>query len=104
VTLEEYPYTLWPPYATAGAFIVSRQALFDLYYASFYTRFFRFDDVFLGLVARKVGIDPLHCSQFYFWKKDYSIDGYRYVIASHGYDDTGELRHVWNEQKSAGNA
>nr|CAG4650206.1 EOG090X07IA [Sida crystallina] len=104
VPLEEYPFHLWPPYATAGAFIVSRQALLDLYYASFFTRLFRFDDIYLGLVARKAGIDPQHCSEFHYWKKDYSISGYRYVIASHGYHDPDELKRVWNQQKSAGNA
>ena len=104
VSLEEYPFNLWPPYATAGAFILSNQALIDLYYASFYTKFLRFDDVFLGLAARKANIDPFHCNEFYFWKKDYTIEDYQYVIASHGYGDSKELARVWNEQKNAGNA
>ena len=104
VSLNEYPYNLWPPYATAGAYVVSRQALFDLHYGSYYTKYFRFDDIFLALVALKVNINPVHCSGFYFWKKGYSMLGYRDVIASHGYGNPDELRSVWNEQKSAGYA
>ncbi|EFX64346.1 hypothetical protein DAPPUDRAFT_66289 [Daphnia pulex] len=104
VSLEEYPYHLWPPYVTAGAYVVSREALLDLYYASFYTKYFRFDDIFLALVALKVNIEPVHCSDFYFWKKGYSKFGYQNVIASHGYGDPDELRRVWNEQKLAGYA
>ena len=104
VSLEEYPYHLWPPYVTAGAYVVSREALLELYYGSFYTKYFRFDDIFLSLVALKVNIEPVHCPEFYFWKKSYSKDGYRNVIASHGYGNPNELRNVWNEQKSAGHA
>lgn len=104
VSLKEYPYHLWPPYVTAGAYVVSRSALLDLHYGSFYTKYFQFDDIFLALVALKINIEPVHCSEFYFWKKNYSKLGYRDVIASHGYGDPDELRSVWNEQKSAGHA
>lgn len=102
--LEEYPYHLWPPYVTAGAYIVSREALLSLHYGSFYTKYFQFDDIFVGLVALKVNIEPFHCQEFYFWKKSYSKSGYRDVIASHGYGNPDELRRVWHEQKSAGHA
>nr|SVE75172.1 EOG090X07IA [Daphnia dolichocephala] len=104
VSLTEYPYHLWPPYVTAGAYVVSRAALLDLYYGSYYTKYFHFDDIFLALVALKMNIEPVHCSEFYFWKKKYSMLGYRDVIASHGYGNPDELRTVWNEQKSAGHA
>nr|CAG4641751.1 EOG090X07IA [Eurycercus lamellatus] len=107
VSLAEYPYHLWPPYVTAGAYVLSRSALLDLHYGSAYTQYFRFDDVFLGLVARKASIQPLHCPHFYFWKKPYSSSNprsYRHVIASHGFHDPTELVHVWSRQKSAGYA
>lgn len=104
VSLKEYPYHLWPPYVTAGAFILSKQALTDMYYASMYTKHFRFDDIFLGLVAKKADIEPFHCEEFHFYKKDYTKYNYKYVITSHGYDDPDELLRVWNEQKAMGNA
>ena len=103
VTLSEYPYHLWPPYITAGAFTLSKEALIDMYYASMYTQHFRFDDIYLGLVASKAGIEPYHCDEFHFYKKPYGVLMYRYVIASHGFDPE-ELVRVWNEQKSAGYA
>lgn len=104
ISLEEYPFHLWPPYATAGAYIVSRDALLDLHYGSFYTKYFQFDDIFLALVALKMNITPIHCSHFHFWGKSYTKLGYRDVIASHGYSDPDELRRVWNEQREAGYA
>nr|CAG4637825.1 EOG090X07IA [Chydorus sphaericus] len=103
VSLSEYPFHLWPPYVTAGAYVLSRSALYDLHYGSSYTQYFRFDDVFLGLVARKARIDPIHCPEFYFWKKPYSNpQSYRHVIASHGYHEPAELVKIWSQQKSLG--
>lgn len=104
ISLREYPYNMWPPYVTAGAYILSKEALVKLYYASLYTKHFRFDDIYLGLVALKAGIEPFHCSYFHFYKKPYNSLNYKYLIASHGYDDVTELERVWNEQKEAGNA
>ncbi|TGZ50913.1 Hexosyltransferase [Temnothorax longispinosus] len=104
VTLKEYPYHLWPPYVTAGAYILSKEALLDLYYTSFYTKHFRFDDIFLGLVAKKADIVPFHCEEFHFYKKAYTKYSYKYVITSHGYEDPNELLQIWNEQKALGNA
>ena len=38
VDLGEYPYDFWPPYVTAGAYVLSREALLDMYFASYYTK------------------------------------------------------------------
>lgn len=104
VSLEEYPYHLWPPYVTAGAYILSRNALIDMYYTSYYTKHFKFDDIYLGLLAYKAKIEPYHCDEFYFYKKPYNKFNYEYTVASHGYSDPEELIHNWNEQKSLKNA
>ncbi|XP_011141776.1 beta-1,3-galactosyltransferase brn [Harpegnathos saltator] len=104
VSLKEYPYHLWPPYVTAGAYILSKEALLDMYYTSFYTKHFKFDDIFLGLIAKKAEIEPFHCEDFHFYKREYTKYNYKYVVASHGYGDPNELLQVWNEQKALGNA
>lgn len=98
VSLEEYPWNRWPPYITAGAYVLSNESLKTIYLGSLFVKHFRFDDIFLGIVAKKVGIDPIHCSEFYYFKKPYSKAAYKDVIASHGYGDTQELMRVWWEQ------
>lgn len=103
--LEEYPYHLLPPYVTAGAFVLSNPALKDFYYGSYFVKRFRFDDVFMGLVAKKLEIEPFHCPEFHFYKKPYTPGhAYRYTVASHGFSDPEELDRVWNKQKEFGNA
>lgn len=95
---------MWPPYVTAGAYMLSHAALTQFYYGSFYTKLFRFDDIYLGLLAKKLNITPLHCEHIYFYKKHYSISDYKYVIASHGYDNSDELLNIWMEQYNYNNA
>ena len=41
VTLEEYPYSIYPPYVTGGAYIFSATSLRHIYFASIYTKFFK---------------------------------------------------------------
>lgn len=41
VSLEEYKYDMWPTYVTAGVFVLSREALKEMYCASLYTKHFR---------------------------------------------------------------
>lgn len=102
VTLKEYPFNKWPPYVTAGAFILSRAAAIDLYYVSQYTKHFRFDDIYLGIVALKARINLTHCGNFHFHRPRYSgPDSYRFVIASHEFGDSFEMERTWNACRSA---
>lgn len=41
VPLSEYKWHMWPSYVTAGSFILSREALIEMYYMSMYTKHFR---------------------------------------------------------------
>lgn len=41
VPLDEYPWSRWPAYVTAGAIVFSREALIEMYYMSMYTKHFR---------------------------------------------------------------
>uniref|UniRef100_A0A2A4K9J6 Hexosyltransferase n=1 Tax=Heliothis virescens TaxID=7102 RepID=A0A2A4K9J6_HELVI len=100
VSLEEYPWDRWPAYVTAGAYVVSNKAMKVMYVASLFIKHFRFDDVYLGIVAKKAGIIPTHCPEFHFYKKEFSVEGYKDVIASHGYGDRDELIRVWCEMNS----
>ncbi|XP_063824693.1 beta-1,3-galactosyltransferase brn-like isoform X1 [Ostrinia nubilalis] len=103
VSLEEYPWSKWPSYVTAGAYVVSNKSMKTMYAGSLFVKHFRFDDIYLGILAKKVGLVPQHCPRFHFYKKKYDKEGYRDVIASHGYHDHDELVRVWNEQNNISN-
>lgn len=53
----------------------------------------------------KAGIEPLHSEEFYFHKAPYlGPQSYKYVLATHGYDEPTELTKVWNEIRASGYA
>lgn len=53
----------------------------------------------------KANIEPLHSEEFYFYKANYvATHSYRYVLATHGYDDPVEMIRVWSELRAAGHA
>ena len=105
LSLEEYPFHMLPPYVTAGGVVLSKEALQDFYYASYFVKRFKFDDVYMGLIAKKLDIEPFHCDEFHFWRKSSTLPKtYRYVVASHEFSDPDELERVWTKQKEAGNA
>ena len=105
ISLQEYPYNRYPPYVAAGAYILSNAALKKFYYASYFVKKFRFDDVYLGIIAKKLDIVPFHSEEFWFYRKHpYNIKNFRYTIASHEFSNPDELERVWNQQKQAGNA
>lgn len=53
----------------------------------------------------KAKIQPLHSEEFYFYKATYNNPAsYRYVLASHGYDNPEEMLKVWSEVRSNGYA
>lgn len=41
VSLDEYRWDKWPPYVTAGGYVLSKEALNTMYYVSMYTKHFR---------------------------------------------------------------
>ena len=104
IDLSEYPYSKYPSYVTAGAFVLSNQAFKQFFTASRFIRHFRFDDIFMGILSHKLHIKPCHNDNFFFWRKSYSSDGYASVIASHGFSNPKELVIRWEEQKSIGNS
>ena len=81
---------------------------------------FRFDDIWLGLIAKKADAKPFHCPEFHFYPKDKSrvmcyqttitlilihqVQHYKFVVASHGFSDPAGLLRFWQKQKEAGNA
>lgn len=102
VSLAEYPFDMWPPYVTAGGYILARNTLHKLYTVGRNLPLFRFDDIFLGIVALKANIQVQHCHGFYVHRPTYKgPDSYSEVIASHDFGDPVEMEKVWNECRSA---
>ncbi|GAB6025182.1 hypothetical protein CHUAL_010605 [Chamberlinius hualienensis] len=103
VSLEEYPYNVFPPFINAGAFIVTRHTLMAFHYASMYVKPFKLDDAFVGILAKIVNVTATHNRYFYPYRVPSSRIFYRHLIASHGFRNPQQLIDEWNRQFHFGN-
>ena len=105
IDLNEYPFSRWPPYVTAGMVLLSHRTLLDFHLTAYYTMKFRFDDIFLSILALKNDVKPTHMSNVYFYRKDFDpedLEEFKSVIGSHGYNDPIEMLDVWNQNQVLG--
>ena len=99
VSLEEYPFRLYPPYPTAGSFFLSFGTAERISIAMQYVKYLRFDDVFVGIICHKLGLKMQHLKQVYFYDLPYDKRKYKDVIAVHGFKDVEYLNKVFREQE-----
>lgn len=92
LSLSEFPYITFPPYITAGAYVMSAKSVEDFHLAAQFVRPFRFDDVFMGIIAKKLGVRPRHNDKFLFWEQNYNPANFKDVIAAHGFKDVALMR------------
>lgn len=64
VSYNEYHYDKYPPFITGGAVLMSQKTIRHLYYATYFTQPFKFDDVYMGIVAFRLGINSNHSELF----------------------------------------
>lgn len=97
VTYDDYAFTKYPPYALGGAYVLSRAAFHQIHLASFFTKYLFIDDVWVGIIAKKIGIEAIH-------SPDFTVNGrapyngpesYRNLIASTDFPDPEEMKSIW---------
>lgn len=94
ITLQEYPYDKYPPYLSGGAILISTKVAKQLKTAFPYVQYIDIDDVYLGMVAKKLNITPLDDDRF-----DVTYTSPMHLkdkFASHGYGDHRKLLVVWD--------
>ncbi|RNA30098.1 beta-1-3-galactosyltransferase brn [Brachionus plicatilis] len=97
ISLKDYPYSKFPPYIAAGFFILSRETAGYFYVASKVLEYFKFDDIYMGILAKKLNIEPQNLPTVYFYQPSFSVDFYsKHVMASHGFSPN-KLENVWKQ-------
>ena len=97
ISLKDYPYHKFPPFVAAGCYILSRKSAEMFYLASKLIEFFKFDDIYMGLLAHKLDIKPLHMDSVHFWAPTYLPSVYaKEVIAAHKFP-SNELISIWSQ-------
>ncbi|VDP79343.1 unnamed protein product [Echinostoma caproni] len=97
VSKEEFPDSHYPPYVAAGNFFLSIPMARELIVASHYTRYLRFDDVFLGIILKKLVRTPIHLKQIHaFHGLTKAAPNLAQMISSHQFSDPVLQLETWD--------
>lgn len=97
VPLDEYPYSRYPPYVSAGCYLMSVQSVRLFYMASKLIELFRLDDIYMGILAHKLDVKPVHVDNIHFYAPKYSPELFsNSVIAAHQFEPD-KLEEIWRE-------
>ena len=82
VTTQEYYYRYFPRFCSGGGILLSRDFVSDLVNAHDNNNYFKLDDVYIGMLALKLGVDAHHEKMFRLYESDCKCE--RGVILRHG--------------------
>ncbi|GMT31316.1 hypothetical protein PFISCL1PPCAC_22613 [Pristionchus fissidentatus] len=85
VSLADYPFDAYPPYITAGAVLLSAHSAERFYYGSLFLKLYAFDDVYAGILAKQLSIQPDHNDAFLYWSSARANIDWSKTIAAHGF-------------------
>ncbi|XP_060065323.1 beta-1,3-galactosyltransferase brn-like [Ylistrum balloti] len=96
ISLSEYPFQNYPNYIFGGFVIMSMSTVKSFTIAAQYTKLFKFEDVYLGILAAKLGIEATN-NGYVNSRKTFTVsESFRTIIASHFYSDPKELQRAWD--------
>ncbi|XP_070542326.1 uncharacterized protein [Ptychodera flava] len=84
VSEEEWPLEEpYPPYPNGPAYVMSYDVATEIYSSSYTTELFRFEDVYVGINLRRIGVLPVHNKGFDSFGKRRTICELKGSLASH---------------------
>ena len=99
-SLEQYPYAYYPPFIAAGAMLLSEDVVKRFYILSHYTKYFPFDDVFFGFIAKKLDVTAVQMSDLlpsYFNIPQKDDIRNLHLIGSHRFGHLDEVEFIYNK-------
>ena len=104
ISYNEYQYDRFPPFVTGGLVLFTMETLKDFEIAAKYVKSFRFDDVYLGILADELAITPVYTSgiqnfcdpwwMFVFYRLA-KFPVFEQMIASHCFSNPDNLKSMW---------
>ncbi|XP_069128548.1 beta-1,3-galactosyltransferase brn-like [Argopecten irradians] len=92
----EYPFRNYPPYIFGGFVIMSMSTVKNFTVAAQYTQLFKFEDVYLGILAARLGIRIRDNAFVNSGRTFTASSSFKSIIASHYYGNLKDLRNAWD--------
>ncbi|KAK3099388.1 hypothetical protein FSP39_003664 [Pinctada imbricata] len=92
---EDYPFLLYPPYLAGCAMILSQSAVRKIAAVFPYVKYFPFDDVLLGIIMNKLGMD-IEQNEYLYNVHVNNVTVLHKMMANHGFRDDEFLSKIYN--------
>ncbi|CAH8594063.1 unnamed protein product [Schistosoma turkestanicum] len=97
IDYKEYAPFVYPPYVAAGNYFLSMDLAREMNVAMLYTKYFRIDDVYLGIILRKLLRLPIHLKQVYTnYPVNLNSSEIYEMISSLGFGESASQFFLWN--------
>ncbi|OWF34821.1 uncharacterized protein LOC110443700 [Mizuhopecten yessoensis] len=103
ISENEYSFSTYPNYALGGCIIMSMKTVVQMRTIIPYTKTFAMEDVYIGILASRLGIIPKHTDLIDISKKHLNSVEFQTIIASHFYKTSEMLRQAWECHLSLNN-
>ncbi|XP_060085302.1 lactosylceramide 1,3-N-acetyl-beta-D-glucosaminyltransferase B-like [Ylistrum balloti] len=95
VTREEYPFDTYPDYIFGGFVVMSMRTVLEMSLAIPYTQPISMEDVYLGIVASRLGIVATNTDLVDYYITYSNTEKFKTLIASHYYTSSHMLKKAW---------
>lgn len=84
VSVTQYPQSFFPDFTTGPAYLVTRDAVHDMYINALNATYLKLEDVFMtGVVAQNTSVKRVHINEFYNKRIPYNVCNIRKAISIH---------------------
>lgn len=95
ISKEEYPFSTYPIYVFGGFIVFSMRTVIDMCAAIPYTKMIKMEDVYIGIVASRLGIVPTNSVLVHSIFIRYDTEKFKTILASHYYGSELNLKNAW---------
>ncbi|XP_033736747.1 lactosylceramide 1,3-N-acetyl-beta-D-glucosaminyltransferase B-like [Pecten maximus] len=92
---DEYSFSTYPNYVFGGFIILSMRTVVEMYTIIPYTKTIVMEDVYVGILASRLGIVPIHTDLVDVYVTYSNSEKFKTLMASHFYKSSAMLRKAW---------
>ncbi|XP_070547541.1 uncharacterized protein [Ptychodera flava] len=96
VTYDEWPYDTYPPYPNGPGYVMSYDVARDVFLSAHRMKFFRFEDVYVGINLQSIGVQPTHHAGFDSFGKKRTLCELKEAVTTHWVHED-KMYQFWRE-------
>ncbi|XP_019921453.3 beta-1,3-galactosyltransferase 5 isoform X3 [Magallana gigas] len=96
ISKTQYPFACYPPYIAGGSILLNKYTVEQFVRVMQFIPYLPFDDVFLGFIAQKLGIEPTNNAYISLEERTTNANDIKNFISQHGYNTNILFRIAYN--------